>query len=41
MELRFERAPKLFGFIMISFALFGFAFNDYYILKFTHGNSWK
>jgi hypothetical protein len=36
MELRFERAPKLFG-----FALSGFAFNDSYIVKFTHDNLWK
>jgi hypothetical protein len=26
---------------MIGFALSGFAFNDLYILKFTHDNLWK
>ncbi len=41
MELRLERASKLFGFIMIGFALSGFAFNDSYIVKFTHDNLWK
>jgi hypothetical protein len=40
-ELRFDKAPKLFGFIMNGFALFGVAFNDSDLIKFTHDNLWK